>query len=238
MDRRAAQHAAGPARPRLAAAGAVGAGAVPAGAGAGACLAVRGADGTRRLRPLHQLPCDRRAHPRRPVRADARGRHAGAWLAAARESPGRARRQEAQAQPRDPRRGHARRRRVCAAHQRARARQGGAGLSGRADEYRDGQCAAQDAGGAARGRALRARQRGRAPAAAHHPQPLPGPHHGVAGTGADARRGWLRRTLPARPQKPSCAPRAAAPKTPWRSRARAAVPRPGRSCPRRCCAAT
>ena len=36
----------------------------------------------RRLRPVRQLPRDRRAHPCGPVRADARDRHAGAGLAA------------------------------------------------------------------------------------------------------------------------------------------------------------
>jgi dTMP kinase len=71
-----------------------------------------------------------------------------AWLAPAGKGPGRDRRQKAQAQPRNPRGGHARCGGVCAAHQCPRPGQGGAGVPGRADEPRDGQCAAQDAGGA------------------------------------------------------------------------------------------
>ena len=130
-----------------------------------------------------ELPCHRRACPCRPVCAHARGTDAGAGLAVAGEGAGRDRRQEAQAQPRDPCRGHARRRGVLPAHERARARQGRARFSGRADERHHGQCLAQDPGGAPGRRALRARQRSRAPAPAHDPQPLPGPRHALAGVG-------------------------------------------------------
>jgi hypothetical protein len=89
----------------------------------GACGAVR------------QLPCDRRAHARRPVRADAGDGDAGARLAAAGEGPGRARRQEAQAQQGDPHRCAARRGGFLAAHQRQAGRgKVVSGLSGRPHE--------------------------------------------------------------------------------------------------------
>jgi DNA polymerase-3 subunit delta' len=70
----------------------------------------------RSVRPVRQLPRHRGAHPCRPVRADARGADDGAGLALVGKSPGRHRRQEAQAQPRNPRGSHARCGGVFAAH--------------------------------------------------------------------------------------------------------------------------
>ncbi len=203
-----------------------------------ALRAARRSEGGGRLRPLPELPCDFRAHPCRSLRADARSGDAGTRLAAGREEPGGHRRQEAQAQPRDPRRGDARRGRLRPAHQRARARQGGAGVSGRAHEHDHGQRLAEDAGGAGRRRALRAGQRSRLATAAHHPQPLPRLHLALARRRRGARlaggagRARQRRAGPAaRRRRPARATRCGL--APQASR-----PRPGACCPRPCCAAT
>ena len=91
----------------------------------------------------------------------------------------------------------------------------------------DGEHLAQDAGGARRRPALRAGQRGRAPVAADHPQPLPGPHHGLAA--AKTRRlAWLQEQgVKPTEARPCCAPPAAGLTTRWRFPKPAATPRSG-----------
>jgi DNA polymerase-3 subunit delta' len=193
---------------------------------------------TARLRPVRQLPCHRGAHPYRPVRADARGRHAGTRLAARRKGAGRHRRQEAQGQPRDPRRGDARRGRASPSAP-ARAGRGKVVLVYPAERMNNITANAllktlEEPVGR---RALRAGQRSRVAVAAHHSQPLPGLHAAVArnrrGRSLAGRsracRPPMRRPV-ARRRRPAQRRLAAA-----RGRPR---PRPGRCCPRPWPAAT
>ena len=185
MDRGAGGAVAGTARTRVAAARSFRPRPVQPGAGVGASLAVRPTDAARSLRALRRLPCHRRPRQCRPLRADAGDGDAGTRLAAVGESAVRHRRKKAQGQQGNPGRRDARCGGVLPAHQRPRPGQGGADLSGRANEPDHRQRTAQDPGRAPRRCPVRAGQRSRAPVAANGPQPLHRSHDGLARAGAE-----------------------------------------------------